>query len=172
MLSMPSLTRAVAALALLAAVAAPPARADEAQADYSGEDIVRILHDNGYKALLETDKQGDPMIRSAAAGSRYTVYFYDCTADEPRRCKALSFFLTWTNTQLKLTLDEVNEFSNRFRTPKMTLRDEVIAFQVNLPVAATAPAHIVSLLTLWERSLANADRFFTEVAARRKASPS
>lgn len=42
------------------------------------ETIVAVLQDKGYRAELETDAQGDPLISSAAAGANFRIYFYGC----------------------------------------------------------------------------------------------
>ncbi|MBE3640094.1 YbjN domain-containing protein [Mangrovicoccus algicola] len=36
------------------------------------------LQELGYRAELDQDGEGDPMIRSSAAGSNFSIYFYGC----------------------------------------------------------------------------------------------
>ncbi|MEM6748591.1 MAG: YbjN domain-containing protein [Pseudomonadota bacterium] len=43
------------------------------------EGVVTALQDLGYRASLETDGVGDPMIRTATSGVEYNIYFYGCT---------------------------------------------------------------------------------------------
>jgi Putative bacterial sensory transduction regulator len=44
------------------------------------ETVVKALQDAGYRAKLESDKQGDPSIASAANGYNFDIYFYGCEA--------------------------------------------------------------------------------------------
>lgn len=44
------------------------------------ETIVKYLSDNGYRALLEQDGEGDPVIRSGSSGTNFSIYFYGCNA--------------------------------------------------------------------------------------------
>ncbi|MBR9764364.1 MAG: YbjN domain-containing protein [Rhodobacteraceae bacterium] len=42
------------------------------------EGMVQVLQDLGYRASLEADGVGDPMIRSASSGTGFNIYFYGC----------------------------------------------------------------------------------------------
>ena len=41
--------------------------------------LVAIIQDLGYRALLEVDGDGDPMIRSSVGGTQFAVVFYGCS---------------------------------------------------------------------------------------------
>ncbi|WP_010142148.1 YbjN domain-containing protein [Oceanicola sp. S124] len=40
--------------------------------------MAQALQDLGYRAELDTDGVGDPMIRSASSGTGFNIYFYGC----------------------------------------------------------------------------------------------
>jgi hypothetical protein len=52
----------------------------------SGPELVKILQDAGYRAKLDTDKDGDPMVRTGMNGLNVYIYSYDC---EHHRCGSL-----------------------------------------------------------------------------------
>jgi hypothetical protein len=78
--------------AVLAAVLLVPAWAGAGPLPDGGvtaEDVAAALRAKGYKAEITTDDTGDPKIRSATDGSRYSIYFYGC--DGGPRCTAIQF---------------------------------------------------------------------------------
>lgn len=161
----------LAVLGLMMFPGAALAGADDVHPRYTGAQIAAILQDKGYKAELKTSRDGDPMIYSIADGYKYAIYFYNCTKDEERACRLLQFLAIWDNN-LDLTLEEVNDFSNRFRVPKMSLRDKSIVFQFNAVVTGVTEGHISDLFDGWEYVLGDVSRFFAEVRQKRAARPS
>ena len=65
----------------------PSAAQTISAADPAG--VADALRDLGYRASVETDGQGNPMIRSALEGVDYEIYFYGCTGNED--CRYLNF---------------------------------------------------------------------------------
>lgn len=53
--------------------------------------LAEIIQDLGYKAKLETDDAGDPVIRSAVGGSQFSVLFFNCNADSHDQCTLLLY---------------------------------------------------------------------------------
>jgi hypothetical protein len=51
--------------------------------------VAAALQQLGYRAQVETDSAGDPVIRSAAEGRRFSVQFYGCV--QGAACTALMF---------------------------------------------------------------------------------
>ena len=52
--------------------------------------LVSIIQDLGYRAKLEVDGDGDPMIRSSVGGTQFAVVFYGCSEDHDN-CQILLF---------------------------------------------------------------------------------
>ena len=52
-------------------------------------ELVSIIQALGYRAVLDTDDTGDPMIRSSTGGTDFSIYFYGCTDNTD--CKSLLF---------------------------------------------------------------------------------
>jgi hypothetical protein len=51
--------------------------------------IVNALQDFGYKASVDVDTDGDPMVRSKAAGTNYSIRFYACK--DNTACRDIQF---------------------------------------------------------------------------------
>lgn len=51
--------------------------------------LASVIRDLGYRASVEQDDAGDPMIRSSAGGIEFGIVFYGCTDGE--RCRTLLF---------------------------------------------------------------------------------
>ncbi len=51
--------------------------------------IAQALQELGYRAQLEIDSQGDPVIRTTFARSKTNIYFYSCT--EGKDCEIIQF---------------------------------------------------------------------------------
>src|SRR5882757_3344398 len=82
---------AIIALAAAAAFSVASVHAEEIHKDgMTGSEVAAWLQKAGYKAELTKDDSGDPVINSAANGSTFKIYFYDCDTAKAR-CKALQF---------------------------------------------------------------------------------
>lgn len=77
----------VLAMAAAMVLAMPAAGAAEIH-DISGEELAELLRKAGYRATVERDSEGDPMVTSSAAGAQYNIIMYGCQQD---RCKSLQF---------------------------------------------------------------------------------
>lgn len=51
--------------------------------------IAEVLEFAGYKAIIETDDLGDPMIKTELSGWPTTIYFYGCDETTHQGCDAL-----------------------------------------------------------------------------------
>src|SRR3546814_3621174 len=51
--------------------------------------IAEVLEFAGYKAIIETDDLGDPMIKTELGGWPTTIYFYGCDETTHQGCDAL-----------------------------------------------------------------------------------
>lgn len=96
---------------VLAIGLAMPAAAAEVQAQ-DPDSVVWAMQKAGYKAELTKDSTGDPLIRSAANGSSFEVFFYNCT--ENRDCRTIQFHSAYRDPDM--TLQSINKWNadNRF----------------------------------------------------------
>ena len=53
------------------------------------EKLASLIRDLGYRAAVEQDDAGDPMIRSSAGGSDFLIYFYGCEGG--KQCRTVLF---------------------------------------------------------------------------------
>jgi hypothetical protein len=128
------------ALALsVAALPAASARAEDLHKDgMTGPEVAAWLQKAGYKAELTKDDGGDPMINSAANGSTFKVYFYDCDTAKTR-CKALQLSAGF-DLKTPLTLEKINEWNRKNRYLKAYLDDEgdpYVQYDVNVNAGRT-----------------------------------
>jgi hypothetical protein len=68
----------LAPLAALILTASPAAAAGLIRA-HDPDVIATMLSDSGYRAEIDKDDYGDPVIRSAAEGVNFSIVFYNCT---------------------------------------------------------------------------------------------
>jgi hypothetical protein len=109
-----------AKLAIIAgAIVALPAAAQNVDATRP-ETIVVALREAGYRAVLDKDNSGDPMVKSGAAGVDFSVYFYNCTAN--KACKTVQFHAGFVKKGV--TLDTINTWNATHRFARAYLDDE------------------------------------------------
>jgi len=127
---------AVAACLLIPAV---PAQAQTiAAADPASiENALRVM---GYLPKLETDKAGEPVIRSTLEGLKYSIYFYGC--DTGKNCQHIQFSIAF-ETETPLTADLMNDWNSSRNVGQAFLDrngDPVLEYYITtsggLPVAA------------------------------------
>lgn len=137
--------------ALCLALAAPPAGAQSISVA-DGPEIAAILIAEGYKARLETDNAGDPMIVSGAGGAQFEVFFYDCVAGA--RCGSLQFSAGFDMNE-PVSLDAVNIWNDRKRYAKMSVDEEgdpFLRYDINLE-GGVARESLISSLGVWDSLL-------------------
>ena len=134
------------ALGLLAAVATGPALAGAH--GVTGKEVADLLQDEGYRAKLETDSHGDPMIRTSMSGVTVSVMFYDC---EKARCDSLQF-VTGLDLDDGTTPEVINRFNETYRYGAAYLDEEndpFLRYDFTVDHADHA-AHIMSQVGTWE----------------------
>lgn len=70
--------------------------------------VVTGLQTLGYRATLETDSAGDPLVRTTMAGLKNTVYFYGCTGGAD--CREIQF-MVWLDLTGPVTLEQANAWN-------------------------------------------------------------
>lgn len=147
---MQSRYRAVAMAAMLAWAAT--GLAAEKDGRLSGEEVARILQEEGYQAKLDVDREGDPKIHSRMSGLNTYVLFYDC---KDGRCGSLQFSVA-LDLEAGTTLAAVNKFNRSFRYARLYLDEEndpFLQFDFEI-IHANSRDHIASQIAIWENLLA------------------
>mgnify|MGYP005998535175 CR=1 FL=1 len=83
--------------------------------------IAKLISDEGYRAQLENDSDGDPRIRSAAEGVKFSIRFYGCKS--PRGCTSIQFSAGF-DMKDGMTLKRANEWNRGKRFGKVYLDEE------------------------------------------------
>ena len=113
--------RKIGHFAVIAALLAPTmSAANEIYARNPGS-IVAALQDLGYRASLDTDSEGDPMIRSAVEGVDYVIFFYGCT--DNLNCEYIQFSAGF-NVPDVLTAVQMNDWNRRKLVGEATVDEE------------------------------------------------
>jgi Putative bacterial sensory transduction regulator len=81
------LRTAATALALL--LTSLPALSQDMVSAADPDSIIQVLQDLGYRAQMDASDSGDPLIRSAADGTNFRIWFYGC--DGNSGCTGLNF---------------------------------------------------------------------------------
>jgi hypothetical protein len=77
-----------AALLLTSSLAAPVRAGPLPDGGVTKEEMAAALKERGFAARSSTDQQGDPLIESAFEGTKFAVYFFECSKG---RCASIQF---------------------------------------------------------------------------------
>ena len=102
-------------------LAAPAAAEVQAQDPQS---VISAMQQAGYKAQLDIDGVGDPMIRSSESGSEFLVFFYNCTDNAD--CRTIQFNADYSEPN-NATLEAMNAWNRDNRFGRAYLRDDGVA---------------------------------------------
>lgn len=128
--------------------------------------IATALSAAGYKAELTTDKAGDPMIRSAAAGYNFIVYFYGCK--DHKQCSSLQFMSSFeadgTNTP-----ELANKWNNSKRFSQMAVTDDgALDFSYDVAtIGGLNQENFTDVIEWWEAMLGQVSQFFKEQSPKK-----
>lgn len=119
--------------------------------------IVLLLQREGYKAKLDKDEQGDPIIESAASGAQFQIFFYDCT--EGRDCGSLTFHAGYAMDEgKKPAVDKMLEYNRRWRFGRAYLDDDKdpnLEFDLAFGGATMPEKMFVENVSVWTNSMAS-----------------
>jgi len=76
------------------------------------DSVVRALKSAGYEAEVGADKDGSPTVTSTASGSRFMIFFYNCTGG--KSCATVQFFASY-EVKPAVTLDKINQWNREQR---------------------------------------------------------
>jgi hypothetical protein len=143
--------------ALLALVTAAPATAQMVRAQ-DPQSVVKAMQATGYTAQLTTDPTGDPMIRSAASGTNFQVFFYNCT--DHKACATLQFHSGY-HLKTSPTLAAINEWNKGQRFGRAYLdkdNDPILEMDVDLDDGGLSQALFSDNLEFWTSILGNFEK--------------
>ncbi|MET4897466.1 YbjN domain-containing protein [Sphingomonadaceae bacterium jetA1] len=112
----------------------------------------------GYQGLIETDGEGDPMISSAAAGYKFSVYFYDC--EKHKQCASLQFAMRLTPSKPR-DLAFVNKWNNDKRFTQLALTkdgDLRLSYDVTT-IGGLTRANFADVVDWWATMMGTLDTF-------------
>ena len=140
---------AVVALAALAGTAQAETTKDRVYTRLTGEEMQEIMQGQGYRAQLDVDDVGDPLISSTASGYKFRVLFYDC--DRGRGCGAVQFWAGF-DTDEPGSIQRMNQWNADKRFGKAYIDDEndpIVEVHYNIEGGVTR-ANIEDMLEWWE----------------------
>lgn len=123
------------------------------------ERLVDIIRDLGYRAQLDTDDVGDPLIRSSVGGTRFAIVFYGCDATRHDGCNLLLFKVGYDLAD-GIGLDRINQW-NATQLIGRAYRDEVDDPWLEMPLVLAngiSRGNLESMLEWWESSVLEFER--------------
>src|SRR5688572_5581692 len=139
----------VAALAAFAM----PAHAQMVRAQ-DPQSVVAALQSAGYRATVGVDRVGDPKIDSAASGTNFQIFFYNCTAN--RDCATVQFHSGY-KVRTPVTLDRINEWNRTKRFGRAFLdkeNDPILEMDVDLDDGGLSRPLFIDNIQFWTTILA------------------
>lgn len=111
--------------------------------------IVQAMQAEGYAAKLTTDKAGDPMIESAASGTKFVVFFYNCTGN--RNCGTIQFHAGF-DLPGQMPLDRINRWNIKMRFGRAFVDEEgdpIVQMDVSLDKGGMSRPLFADNLAFW-----------------------
>ncbi|KFN44484.1 YbjN domain-containing protein [Arenimonas oryziterrae] len=137
--------------ALLLSAGASVAQARDITTGISGAELVTVLQDNGYRAKLGVDGEGDPKVESAVAGYNFSIFMYGC---EKGRCQSIQFQLG-IDIKEGTTLDAINKWNRTRRFASVFMDEENDPYiQMDLDLEKGSSTEQIGLyLENWENAV-------------------
>ncbi|MBX9796238.1 YbjN domain-containing protein [Sphingomonas sp.] len=135
-------------LAIPLMLAAVPAQA-QMVTSANPESIAAALRDRGFKAKLTTDKEGDPLIESAASGYSFAVLFLGC--ENHKACSSVQFYAGFTRKGLPQ--EKINEWNRTKRFGRAYIDragDPVVEMDINLEPGGMPASLFADTIDIWE----------------------
>jgi Putative bacterial sensory transduction regulator len=116
--------------------------------------VVLGLQDYGLSARLETDDEGDPVIRSKSSGANTNVYFYGCD-DNGQDCRSIAFSAGFELDE-PFTADQANAWNADKRFSKSYALEDgsaQIEMDVNLMGGGITAENFADVVDWWDYSV-------------------
>ncbi|HEX5183662.1 MAG TPA: YbjN domain-containing protein [Allosphingosinicella sp.] len=114
------------------------------------QSVVAALQKAGYRARLDTDKTGDPVVRSASSGTDFSVFFYNCT--DHKDCRTVEFYSGYHLDKNPVGLDKMNDWNRTMRFGRAYLddqKDPVLEMDVDLDAGGMSDDLFKDNLDYW-----------------------
>jgi len=134
-----------------------PAQAEMVRAQ-DPQSVVNAMQGAGYMAKLGVDKVGDPKIDSGVSGSKFTVFFYNCT--DNKACATVQFHAGY-DMSTALSLERINEWNRSQRFGRAYLDkegDPVLEMDLDLDDGGLSAALFVDNLEFWNAVIGKFER--------------
>jgi hypothetical protein len=150
-----SITVQTALVGLLVAMPSPIGVAKDLVDAADPDELVALIRDLGYRAELEIDAAGDPLIRSSVGGTKFAIIFYGCDEHRHDGCDFLLYKVGY-DLDDGVDLDVVNAW-NASQLVGRAYRDEVddpwLEMAWNL-TGGVSRRNFESTFGWWERTVA------------------
>lgn len=123
--------------------------------------VVQALQDAGYKAKLDKDSGGDPMVSSSASGYDFDILFYGCKSNV--QCDSLQFRISFLKDGAN-TPTLANKWNSDKRFSQASISDKgnfVVGYDVTTAGGLTK-ANFADVIDWWSVTLGNLKTFFAE----------
>jgi Putative bacterial sensory transduction regulator len=122
--------------------------------------VVKALQDAGYRAKLGKDKDGDPMIESAANGYNFDIYFFGC--EGAKDCDSLEFTAGFT-AEPRFTAKFINDWNRANRFGYAFLADDgdfTMRYDVSTMPGGLPDKNFADVIDWYQTKLADLRKFF------------
>jgi len=126
----------IAGIAALALCSVAASARDIPKGGLTLQQIVSWLQDSGYKAEVQKNSQGEANVYSAAEGTGFHIYFYDCKQDV---CGSIQFSVGF-NTKGAFNTDQMNTWNAKNRWVRAYIddvKDPWLEYDVDLTPGGT-----------------------------------
>ncbi len=123
------------------------------------QSLVADLQANGYAAELGVDKVGDPMITSSVAGTKFQIFFYNCT--NHAQCATVTFHSGYDMPDNSTPLDLMNDWNRSKRFGRAYLdkeTDPILEMDVDLDDGGEAPLLFIDNIEFWAGILSDFEK--------------
>lgn len=123
--------------------------------------VVAALQKAGYKAVLEKDNDGDPVIKSAASGYNFVIFFYDCA--ENKNCASLQFNVSFSPEDSN-TVELANKWNSSKRFGQMAVAESkalTVSFDLST-LGGLNETNFADQIDWWAVTLGELPQFFRE----------
>jgi len=123
----------------------------------TAQEVASVLQEKGYKAQVTKDKDGDPLIRSAAGGNDFLILYYECKRRP--RCASIQFYAGFKKQGI--SPERIAEWNSTKRFGRAYLdsdSDPRVEMDVDVEHGATTEA-IANDMERWSTVLAEFTKF-------------
>jgi Putative bacterial sensory transduction regulator len=123
------------------------------------QSLADAIRDEGYKAKIDVDGQGDPSISSSAGGYNYDIYFYGCK--DHKGCDSIQFQVSFKadGTNTPALANEWND-TKRFSQASINSKKEFVLRYDVTTKGGINKANFADTVDWWGTMLGELNKFF------------